>query len=558
MPPAAEEAPRHSWAPPLVAALLLAMLAAGATWWVHLQGYTHYYGDAQAHLNIARRVLDSQTPGAMQIGTVWLPLPHLAMMPLAGNNELWANGLAGAIPATISFWLAGLMLMLAVRDYLGSTWAGITALALFALNPNLLYLQATPMTEPMFFMALCGILFGCVRFARHAHLGWALLIAAFALAGTLIRYEGWFLLPLLAAFLWWKGGARRWKVTILFCLVASAGPLWWLAHNWWFWGDALEFYRGPYSAKAIYQRQLAAGMVPYPGDGSYLESARYYFTAARAVAGWPLFLAGLAGALSLLVSGPRWAVGLLALPAAFYIQSMRNAGTPIFIPDLWPHAYYNTRYGLALLPLLCFGLAVLVRQSPARFRPFAAALAIGAGSLPWLLSPGLDHWVVWKESAVNSQQRRQWLGEAATYMKRLHRPGEEILLSFGDPTGVLQLAGIPLRESLHEGNHPRFRASLNRPQYFLWSEWAVCQSGDEVSRAMQRAAARGMLYEKVREIRARNAAPLEIWRRRSAFDPADMQLPRHLLPPRRPADPVAEIDADEGESPQLSDNGEDP
>lgn len=33
--------------------VLTAAIAAAATWWVHYQGYTLYYGDAQAHLNIA-------------------------------------------------------------------------------------------------------------------------------------------------------------------------------------------------------------------------------------------------------------------------------------------------------------------------------------------------------------------------------------------------------------------------------------------------------------------------------------------------------------------------
>ncbi len=32
------------------------------------------YGDAVAHINIARRVFDSRTPGLLQLGTVWLPL----------------------------------------------------------------------------------------------------------------------------------------------------------------------------------------------------------------------------------------------------------------------------------------------------------------------------------------------------------------------------------------------------------------------------------------------------------------------------------------------------
>ena len=38
------------------------------------------YGDAVAHINIARRVFDSRTPGLLQLGTVWLPLPHLLIL----------------------------------------------------------------------------------------------------------------------------------------------------------------------------------------------------------------------------------------------------------------------------------------------------------------------------------------------------------------------------------------------------------------------------------------------------------------------------------------------
>ena len=41
------------------------------------------YGDAIAHLHIARRVFDSHRPGLSQLGSVWLPLPHLLMIPFA-------------------------------------------------------------------------------------------------------------------------------------------------------------------------------------------------------------------------------------------------------------------------------------------------------------------------------------------------------------------------------------------------------------------------------------------------------------------------------------------
>ena len=54
------------------------------------------YGDAVAHINIARRVFDSKTPGLLQLGTVWLPLPHLLMIPFLISDEMWQRGFGGS------------------------------------------------------------------------------------------------------------------------------------------------------------------------------------------------------------------------------------------------------------------------------------------------------------------------------------------------------------------------------------------------------------------------------------------------------------------------------
>src|SRR5271167_2653628 len=61
------------------------------------------YGDAVAHINIARRVFDSQTPGLLQLGTVWLPLPHLVMIPFILSKAMWQNGVGGSIPSMIAY-----------------------------------------------------------------------------------------------------------------------------------------------------------------------------------------------------------------------------------------------------------------------------------------------------------------------------------------------------------------------------------------------------------------------------------------------------------------------
>src|SRR5580658_11250097 len=78
------------------------------------------YGDAVAHINIARRVFDSQTPGLLQLGTVWLPLPHLLMIPFIWSNAMWQNGAGGSIPSMLAyvFGVAGIFRL--VRGVLGA------------------------------------------------------------------------------------------------------------------------------------------------------------------------------------------------------------------------------------------------------------------------------------------------------------------------------------------------------------------------------------------------------------------------------------------------------
>src|SRR6185503_13625052 len=135
--------PRSSWpgiAPPVAIGTLLTAIGIAAAWWCFPHGYSLYYGDAEAHLNIARRIFDSRTPGPEQIGTVWLPLPHMLMAPFAMNDGWWRSGVAGAIPSVVSFVVAAAFLFLAARIAYSSQLAAVVVVALFGLNPNVLYL----------------------------------------------------------------------------------------------------------------------------------------------------------------------------------------------------------------------------------------------------------------------------------------------------------------------------------------------------------------------------------------------------------------------------------
>src|SRR6202790_2761856 len=104
-------------------AALLAIISITAASWCFGRGYTLYYGDAEAHLNIARRILDSRTPGPDQIGTAWLPLPRLLPIPFL-MRDCWGPGrVAGVLPSCGCFVIAGAFLFSSARRAYSSSGA---------------------------------------------------------------------------------------------------------------------------------------------------------------------------------------------------------------------------------------------------------------------------------------------------------------------------------------------------------------------------------------------------------------------------------------------------
>ena len=460
----------------LIWAVLLVVGAAAAAWFFS-RGYILYYGDAEAHLDIARRVIDSRTPGYEQIGTVWLPLPHALMLPFVGNDYLWRTGLAGTIPSVFCFALAGTALFATVRLLFTSTAAAVCSAALFTLNPNVLYLGSIPMTEAVLFATLFWLLYFVVRFEAARKTWTAAAAGVCAASACLSRYEGWVLLPALGLFFLLRGGR---KPAAVFSLIAGAAPVFWFAHNYWYHSNPLEFYNGPYSPMAI-----QAGR-PYPGKADIRTAARYYYEAVDLCAGSPLVWIGAAGLLAAFWKRAWLPVTLLAIIPLFYVFNIYGGASPVFIPTLWPGSYYNTRYGMGTLPLLIIGASAIVSVVPQRSAKAFAWLIVVAAVLPWLAYPHPNNWIVWKESEVNSVARRAWTRQAADYLRANYRKADGILISAGDPFGIIREAGLQLRDTLHVGNGPHVHAALMRPDLFLWEEFAIGISADAVSAAMMK------------------------------------------------------------------------
>jgi hypothetical protein len=341
-----------------------------------------------------------------------------------------------------------------------------------------------------------------------------------ACAATLIRYDGWFVLPFVALYFWIRKGRRA---AILFCALAAIGPLYWLGHNWFYYSDPLEFYWGPYSNLAINKRAAQAGVAAYPGDHQAARAMTQFSAAARLVAGLPLLAIGAAGLLAALAKRAWGMAGLLLLLPVFYWLSIWRAGSPVFVPHLEPYTYYNTRYGLAALPLLAFGAAAIVAVTPARIRALGSTGVLAGALCWWVFYPRMDAWVCWKESQVNSEARRAWTAQAAAYLRK-HYDGGGVLTQLGDQAGIFMQAGIPLLHVVHEGNGPLWLAQVyGRPEHFLYQRWVVARPGDAIANMIARARRPGgPRYALVETIAGKDAPMLEIYKLEARF-PARIQ-----------------------------------
>jgi len=189
---------------------LAAILGVAAAWLYVSAGLSLSHYDAKAHLVVARRILDSLTPSWEQIGAVWLPLPHVLNALPIQVDFLYRTGASAIALSIVSFAVTAASLSAIVIKVTGSRAGGALAATLFALNPDVLYLQGTPMTEPVLF-ALTSLvvlhltawaLDDAIEIGRGA--GWTIVLA------TLTRYEAWPVIGaamLLSGFAKWRRGA---------------------------------------------------------------------------------------------------------------------------------------------------------------------------------------------------------------------------------------------------------------------------------------------------------------------------------------------------------------
>lgn len=484
-----------------------AVASAAAVEWSWQHAAMMNYGDAVAHLHIARRVFDSHQPRLTQLGSVWLPLPHLLMLPFVQVYSWWANGIA-ALPASILAYLAACAGIYRLARRWLHPLAACLALAFFAFNPNLLYLQTTAMTEPLFVCEMIWVAVGLVEWRdcldtderKAGRLqAW---IAVALIAAIFTRYDGWIM-----ALMAWTGiglallrrGRLRAPLFWLASFFVVAAPLAWFVYNAVGFGDWLYFARGPYSAKAIEIRTASHGAGPlHPGWHNPWVSLLFFVKAAEldAFAAWGNLL------LALSVLGTAWAwftarrrgfmwALLLWLPVPFYAYSIAYGSVPIFLPPWWPHSHYNLRYGMEMLPAFALGLGFAAQFGLSAVREFKSGWPKYAAGLLFALI-ALNSWrmmrarpLVYVEGTKNIESRRQYELEIPPLLRSLlaTRPGAVVLMDTSVYPELVSLTGIPLRQTINESDLEIYQEALRAPA--AHAAIVLAFDGDEIDQAVK-------------------------------------------------------------------------
>ncbi len=472
-----------------------ALLAVAATIYSYLNGHIIAYGDAESHLNISKRVIHSLTPGLAQLGGIWLPLPHIMLVPFVASDFLWRTGLAGSIVSGVAFVISTLYIYKFVLLLTRHKLAAVFAAALFAANPNILYMQSTPMTELVLiaFFALSGYYFVAYLFdpKRISNIVFA---AFFGFCASLSRYDGWGLVLMEAAVLAlyhvpWKrlreGWSRLEGRLVLFSTMAFFGIFLWLTWGFLILGDPLYFTHSEFSAKSQQNSWQARGELPsYRDIGSALT---YYSTTSTVTTGSIVTVIALAGFVLFAIDGRMrhrpLILLILAVPFIFNVATLFLGQSVIFIPNLTPDTFewnlFNVRYGLMMMP--CAAIAggyLFYRLSLFGYRrAFQVGLAVLAFAQVGIFALGKAPVITLEDGTYGLSSLIAKNQDAERWFINNYDHGKLLADDFSRAISIVH-SPIEMKDVIYIGNKPYWEESLKEPEKY--ARWIIIQEHDPI------------------------------------------------------------------------------
>jgi hypothetical protein len=466
-------------------ALIAAALSIAFFKWYGAHGLTVAFNDSRSREVIARRVLESRTPGLAQFGATWLPLPAMLMLSLIWSDTLFGDGIAGSLPSMVAYVIAAVYMYRMARLAASSRGAGWVAAGVLMLNPSLLYMQSTPMSEAPSVSAFVVAIFYALRVTHTYHALDIAKCAAAVATGTLIRYENWVIgiavVPILAYTAWRRHGyklAEAW--TILFCLLAFAGCAAWILYNAVIFHDPLlSFFYGQSSHK--YYANAPAYLIPARHHPMFALTM-YGLTVAD-TGGWAIVVMALLGFALFMwrfrLQGRTLPAYLTLVPFGFYWLVLYKGVNTESLPQLGTGPYYNIRFGILMIPALGLFAGFAVTSGWVLARRALAGTALAVIIFSGVMGSFVQTPFVLREAVYGYGGDTRQTGEAEAQWFNSHFHGGNVLYSYvPDPSFMFYLLTkyhFPDRVFVTDANGAQFTEALARPQDRV--TWIVVSSG---------------------------------------------------------------------------------
>lgn len=492
--------------------ILSTLLAIVATAYSFAHGYTISYGDAESHLNIAKRVVDSLTSGFAQLGGIWLPLPHILLIPFVYFDYLWRTGLAGSIVSGVAYVISSLYLYKLAHLLTHNKGVAFFTALVFMLNPNILYLQSTPMTElPLIvFFILSSYFF--IRFLYDdTKLLMLIAAAGFGFCASLSRYDGWGLVLMEAGVLflyyfpirinraWFETESDSVKLfiangkhtilelwhrlegrTILFVTLAFFGVFLWLLWGYLILGDPLYFTHSEFSASSQQNSWHARGELP--ARHNWLVALLYYTTTAMESAGTLLAVTAVCGVLLFMrakeVRHRLLLLLVLFVPFFFNILTLYLGQSVIFLPGVTPKSFewtlFNVRYGTMMVPVIALFVGYVFAKSGTLGKSVVAALLVLQSLLFFI---GFTPVLSLADGVVGLSSATAKMPDAQQWIANNYDHGILLTDDFARTISIIRTP-IKMRDIIYIGNKPYWEESLVEPEKY--ARWIVMQKNDTV------------------------------------------------------------------------------
>jgi len=459
--------------------VILALISLAAFLIFYSNGLGLAYNDARSHLDIGRRVVEGLKPGIAQLGSVWLPLPHVLMIPTIWNDFMWHSGLSGTLQSMFSFVGIGVIIYVFLKKLGVGMLGRLFGVVVFAANLNILYLQSTAMTELLLLAMMTAGVYYLMLWAKEENILNLIKSAFFIMLSSLVKYDGWFLFgfaaALIAIIVFRKKGYKITEGTvILFVTLAGLGIALWFLWNLLIFKDPLFFITGPYSARAQQLQLEIAGDLPTKGNlllslQLYLYSFIFNSYAFNAIL-------GLSGAILFWINKkvkPAIRIASLALiaPLFFNVAALYLGQSVLFIQGISGNTWFNIRYGLMLMPAVAIFAGYLVE----RLKPLRWVL-VGLFAFVTFFAIANADAVTLDDARVGSSQKNVsevsgWLAENTADKKGF------IMISAASHDAIIFSSGLPMKRFIHEGTGAYWESATITPD--RWARWIVMRTHDD-------------------------------------------------------------------------------